>query len=69
MPDPKEPVSAAEQLVFGSNAVRHPVAGIPLEMGSGALPPDKQAENYFRGIEQTHGKAAADAARRGKFQP
>ena len=51
-----------EKLVFGSNATRHLITGLPLEMGSGALPPYEQALRvHLPYIAQTQGPAVAEA--------
>jgi hypothetical protein len=50
------------KLVFGSNAKRHEITGLPLEQGSGALPPDDQARRvHLPYIARTQGPAAAEA--------
>ena len=55
-------LSPTEQAVFGSDAVRHPVTGLPLEQGSGALGPDEQARRvHLPYILRTQGPAAAQA--------
>ena len=46
--DPKSPLSKAEELVFGVDAVRHPLLGIPIGHGKG--PPIEQARNFLRSI-------------------
>jgi hypothetical protein len=49
-----------EILCFGADAVRHPVSGMLLEQGSGALPPDEQARRiHLPYIARTQGAAAA----------
>lgn len=51
-----------EAAVFGSDAVRHPITGMILEQGSGALPPDEQARRvHLPFIAQTQGIAVAEA--------
>lgn len=43
---------------------RHPITGLPLEVGHGALSPDEQARRlHLPLIEQTEGAAAAAAMR------
>ena len=64
LPDPAEPLTVTERNVFGANARRHPVTGIPLEQGHGALPEKLQAAQHLKLIEEAHGKAAADAVRK-----
>lgn len=51
------------QSVFGQHADIHPVTHMPLENGSGALPPDQQAQIHCDVIEQKQGKAAGDEMR------
>ena len=36
MPDPRKPLTAAERLIYGDDAVRDPVTGIPIQRGRGA---------------------------------
>lgn len=57
--DPSEPLSVMEKKVFGADAVRHPVTGIPLERGSGALPVKQQARDHLHVIAQKEGKVVA----------
>jgi hypothetical protein len=60
-----EPLSVMEQAVFGVDAVRHPITGIPIERGSGALPVKLQARNHLAVIAQQEGRAiAAEVAKR-----
>ena len=48
----------------------HPITGLPLEDGSGALSDDQQALLiHIPYIEQTQGKAIADAMRAKLLQP
>jgi hypothetical protein len=55
-------LSREQQQVFGVDAVLHEVTGLPLEMGSGALPPDDQARLiHLQVIHATKGPAAAAA--------
>jgi hypothetical protein len=49
--DPKSPLTKAEELVFGVDAVRHPLLGIPIGHGSG--PPVEQARNWLRSIRDS----------------
>jgi len=58
------PLSVIEKAVYGAGAVRHPVTGIPLERGSGALPANQQARNLLAVITQQEGKAVAAEVRR-----
>jgi hypothetical protein len=37
------PLNRDEARIYGANARRHPVTGMPLEQGSGCLPDDHQA--------------------------
>ncbi len=62
--DPSLPLNLTERLVFGEEATRHPITGIPIELGSGALPADQQAILHCQVIEETEGRAAADAMRK-----
>ena len=51
-----------EKLVFGSDAERHPITGLPIELGSGALPPDEQARRvHLPYIARTQGISVAEA--------
>jgi len=43
MPDPRKPLTAAERLIYGDDAVRDPVTGIPIARGHGAYAPAIQA--------------------------
>jgi len=53
-------LSREQQQVFGVDAVRHPITGMVLEQGSGALPPDEQARQHLQVIHKTDpAKAAA----------
>jgi hypothetical protein len=62
--DPRHKLTETEKHVFGADAQRHPITGEPLEMGSGALPPDVQAAVvHIALIEVRDGKAAADIVR------
>jgi hypothetical protein len=63
MVDPSHPLSVTERHVFGTDARRHPVLGFVIEQGSGAHPPDVQAELYMRGVERDDGPEAAAALR------
>jgi hypothetical protein len=56
-------LSVMEKLVFGSDAERHPITGMVLERGSGALPIEAQARGHLALIAATQGQAAADAMR------
>ena len=60
-------LSRLEQLTFGPDAMRHPITGMILEQGLGALPPDGpdgQARRvHLPEIFRTQGAAAADAMR------
>jgi hypothetical protein len=54
----------SQRIVFGHSARVHPVTGMVLEQGSGALSPDEQAKNvHIPLIEKTEGTAAAAAMR------
>lgn len=56
------PLHPTEQAVFGVDAKRHPITGMVLEQGSGALTPDEQARRvHLPHIAATQGRAAADA--------
>jgi hypothetical protein len=62
--DPKHPLNEMEKKVFGANARRHPITGMVLECGSGALPDEVQAAVvHVAEIERQFGKEAADAVR------
>jgi hypothetical protein len=51
-----------EKLVFGNNAERHPITGLPIELGSGALSPDEQARRvHLPYIARTQGISVAEA--------
>jgi hypothetical protein len=50
--DPNEPLTVDERRTFGVDAKRHPITGIPLERGSGALPAAAQARLHLRSIWQ-----------------
>jgi hypothetical protein len=55
-------LSLTEQACFGADAVRHPLTGLVIEQGSGALPPDEQARRiHLPYIARTQGVAAAEA--------
>lgn len=56
-------LSQAEKNVFGAEAEAHPVTGMALEKGHGALHPDAQAHIHCNYLEQVHGKAHADEMR------
>jgi hypothetical protein len=57
-------LSPMEKLVFGQGAKRHPITGMVLEQGSGALSPDLQARViHLVEIARNEGQAAADAMR------
>jgi hypothetical protein len=63
--DPKTPLSPDEVRIYGSASYRHAVTGLPVELGSGALPPDVQAlVVHCPEIERREGKAVADEVRR-----
>jgi hypothetical protein len=63
--DPSLELSVTEKAVFGADAVRHPITGIPIERGSGALHPKLQARNHLAVIAQQEGAAvAADVRKR-----
>jgi len=49
--------------VFGVDARRHPITGIPIERGSGALSEKAQAANQIRMIAQTEPAVAEEMAR------
>jgi hypothetical protein len=46
LPDPKSPLTRAEELVHGVDAVCHPLLGIPIGWGNG--PVIEQARNFLR---------------------
>jgi hypothetical protein len=50
-----------EKLVFGADAKLHPVTGMPLETGSGALSDKQQALMHLSHIAREQGKDVADA--------
>jgi len=53
-------LSREEQNIFGVDAVKHPVTGMVLEKGSGALPAHEQALQHVQIIHKTDpAKAAA----------
>src|SRR5690242_6038347 len=55
-------VDRATQAVFGSDVQCHEITGLPLQQGSGALPPDEQAfKSHLPLIAQRDGLAAAQA--------
>lgn len=56
-------ISQAEKNVFGADAEAHPVTGMAIEKGRGALPPDVQANIHCNIIEAQNGKEAADEMR------
>ena len=66
LPDPREPLSKMDRLVFGENAKRHPVAGFIIEnsMGMGDATAELQAELFCQNLERTHGPEVAAAMRR-----
>ena len=53
--DPRSPLNKWEQLVHGVDGVRHPVTGIPIQRGSGALPVKEQARQHLQTILTNHG--------------
>jgi hypothetical protein len=54
-----------EKLVFGHDAKRHPITGLVLEQGSGALSPDLQARRvHLPEIARTQGPDAAAEVRK-----
>ena len=56
------PLHPNEKAVFGDNAERHPITGLPIELGSGALPPDEQARRvHLPYIARTQGISVAEA--------
>jgi hypothetical protein len=60
LPDPRSPLNKMEQLVYGVNAVRHPITGLPLQMGGygsshPASSPNVQAREHLNIIEREHG--------------
>lgn len=63
IPQPHDPLTEADKLTFGETQ-RHPITALPLEIGSGALPPNQQALIQCDYIEATQGAAAADAMRK-----
>jgi hypothetical protein len=48
---PSGPLSAAEKAVFGEHAVRDPVTGVPIEVGSGSAHHQAQIEQAAAGRE------------------
>jgi hypothetical protein len=70
LPDPKSPLNEMEKAVFGHNAIRHPITGIPLQMGGygsehPAPPPDVQAREHLSMISREHGiEVAREIGRR-----
>lgn len=62
--NPNEPLSVQEKATFGPNAQRHPITGIPLESGSGALQPKKQAYLHLQVIAHVEGAAVAAEVRK-----
>lgn len=56
-------LSQAEKNVFGADAEEHPVTGMALEGGRGALSHDHQAHIHCNEIERAHGKEEADKMR------
>ena len=63
-PNPHDPPSKADQLVFGADTCRHPITGHCLQRGFGALSVKEQARQHLRTIEYAEGKMAADAVRK-----
>jgi hypothetical protein len=47
LPDPHSPLTKAEELVFGVDAVRHGLLGIPIGHGAGG-DAKEQARNFLR---------------------
>jgi hypothetical protein len=60
-----KPLTHEEKLVFGADAKRHPVTGIPLETGIGAAPENAQARNHLLTIAEIQGASAAEGYARG----
>ena len=58
-----DPASRAEMNVFGEGAKAHPVTGMALEQGIGALSEQEQAHMHCDVIEHHHGKHHADIMR------
>ncbi len=54
-------LSNAEKLVFGADAKLHPVTGMPLESGRGALSEKQQALVHLGHIARERGSDVADA--------
>lgn len=54
-------LTPVQKLVFGADARIHPVTGMPLENGSGALPDKQQALIHLAHIAREQGKDVADA--------
>ena len=52
-------LTPAQKLVFGADAKLHPVTGMPLETGKGALPDQQQALIHLGYIEREQGKDVA----------
>jgi hypothetical protein len=50
MPDPRDPLTEMEKLVYGHDAVRDPVTGEVFEQGLHALPRDVQAAQFLRKV-------------------
>ena len=58
------PLSPTERAVYGENAVRHPITGLIIEQGSGALSPYEQAVRlHLPQIAATQGVEVAAAMR------
>ena len=56
------PLNEIEKAICGADAKRHPITGMVLEQGSGALSPDEQARRvHLPEIARTQGQAAAQA--------
>jgi hypothetical protein len=63
--DPRHKLTPEEIKTFRADSYRHPISGEPVEMGSGALPPDVQAAVvHVAEIERREGPEVANEVRR-----
>ena len=63
--DPTRKLGPTEIHVYGADAKIHPITGMVIEQGSGALPDEVQAAVvHVAEIERQFGKEAADEVRR-----
>jgi hypothetical protein len=56
MPDPRDPLTEMEKLIFGHDAVRDPVTGEVFEQGLHALPRDVQAAQFLKNASPQRAK-------------